>query len=44
MNKRFVSTRRDGKDRDRFELLLKSVVGRRLTYEQLIGALGAGTV
>jgi transposase-like protein len=40
----FRFNERWGKDTDRFELLLKGVVGRRLTYKELIGALGAGTV
>lgn len=39
----FRFNERDVKDRDRFEMVLGRVVGRRLTYEQLIGALNAGT-
>ena len=29
---------------ERFDAVIKSVIGRRLTYEQLIGALNAGTL
>lgn len=38
----FRFNERWGKDADRFALLIRNVVGRRLTYKELIGALDAG--
>jgi transposase-like protein len=40
----FRFNERWGKDADRFELLLKAVVGRRLTWKTLTGAMDAGTI
>lgn len=35
--------RKDMKDADRFSTVVSQIVGRRLTYKDLVGALGAGT-
>jgi hypothetical protein len=35
--------RRDMNDADRFSLAVTGIVGKRLTYQDLIGALSAGT-
>lgn len=37
------NNRKDMKDADRFSMAIYGIVGRRLTYQELIGALGAGT-
>jgi transposase-like protein len=39
----FRFNNRDWTDRERFDAVIKMVVGRRLTYEQLIGALSAAS-
>lgn len=38
------NNRRDMNDADRFSRVITSIVGKRLTYKDLIGALSAGTV
>ncbi len=41
MSKRSGSITAHGMIRERFDAVVKSVVGRRLTYEELIGELGS---
>jgi hypothetical protein len=36
------NNRKDMNDADRFSTVIHQIVGRRLTYQDLIGALGAG--